>query len=521
MTLDWITTPVSDAAPAGPDLWEADDPAYADYYFNALDRIDITYFKPGSILGDSQQPDEAFDPDSVSFKAEAARIDDLLKRTRDLRLLSLRARWAILAGKLGACVASVKAMADLLEAMPQAAHPALEGGPADRLEALNDLSHQETMLQPLRYLRLGGTSATFRLVMAARGTVTPRAGEDDVDLGEILGELRYAHAETEADRQQFQTLRNSLIRISDTAAGGVKPHFDQLFAVIDDILKLLNDAIPQEATVHEEVPDAPIRDTAEPVEAAQSARVPSSPAHAEIRSRDEAGARLRAVELYFGANEPSSAALLLVTQSRMLLGKSLIEAFEALMPDTAARASIRFSEETGFLLRHATLRALAQQASAPVQTLAQSSRSPNASLAVSEAKTAPHSEGQSAEDPPAPPKRSIDEILAQFETDSPWTAATSVSPRPSPAATMPPQPEVAPPQPNNFSEAGIDPELDAKAALYPVNSAQDASSQLQSIITYFNAMERSSPIPMLLTRARGYIGKDFETLLREFIPKQG
>ena len=495
MSLDWITDAITAQAPAGPDLWAEDDQSYSDYYFNALDRIDVTYLKPGQIFGGTQQPDELFDTASINLKSELASIDGLLKSTRDLRLLSLRARWSILAGKLETCAETMTAMADLLEAMPADAHPSLADGPADRLEALNDLANVETMLQPLRYLRLGGTAATLRRMTVARGNATARIDEDDVDLEEMIRDLRSAAEEVAADRVFLKAMQTDLSRISSSAGQGVKPHFGGLNTVLAELLTVLNEAVPDQAPQAEAAaPETVFEDAAAPTAPAFTA--PSQPLGA-IKTHNEAAGRLRAVERYFGHAEPSSAALLLVTQARMLLGKSLIEAFEALMPEAVSRAAINFSDGNGMRLTHGALRDLAQHARSGAQ-----------------GPVAPAPDPKPQAEPEAPPaKRSIDEVLAAFSNDS-YISAT-----PAPVARMSqPQVEI------NYSAATpdgeVDPALDALAANYPVANAQDASAQLQSIIAYFNAMERSSPIPMLLNRARGYIGKDFETLMREFIPKQ-
>jgi type VI secretion system protein ImpA len=38
---------------------------------------------------------------------------------------------------------------------------------------------------------------------------------------------------------------------------------------------------------------------------------------------------------------------------------------------------------------------------------------------------------------------------------------------------------------------------------------------------FFKGTEPSSPIPMLLARARSYIARDFSSILTEILPKQG
>ena len=66
--------------------------------------------------------DQIFDPKSVNLTAELTTIDALLKRTRDARLLTLRAQWSALAGNMETLAESLVAIAALLEAMPEDAH---------------------------------------------------------------------------------------------------------------------------------------------------------------------------------------------------------------------------------------------------------------------------------------------------------------------------------------------------------------------------------------------------------------
>ncbi|WP_226554218.1 type VI secretion system ImpA family N-terminal domain-containing protein [Celeribacter naphthalenivorans] len=513
MSLDWVSKPLTGDSPAGPDLWEADDAEYGDYYFSALDRIDITYVKPGM---DSAT---VFDPADVDLKSELSSIDALLQRSRDLRLLSLRARWAILAGKLAPCVESVEAMADLMAEMPEHVLPTLADGPADRLEAFNDLSHQETMLQPLRHLNLANTPTTYRLVTVARGEMTAREDEQDVDLGALMRELSYAKEETHQDRLLLKRFRNALHRINGAITSGPKPQFAPLDSLLSDILALLDAAVPDQApaqvTQPPETPETNAVSAPEATATAAPTMVPAPP-QTEIKSQQEAAARLRAVEQYFRHFEPSSAALLLVTQSRMLLGKSLIEAFEVLMPDTAARAAINFAEDSGFRLSHGHLRALSDQAMS-VTTPPPVAVAPEPETAVEPA-PAP----EPAPEPEGPRKLSIDEILGMHESGS-------AAPKPAPAASEP-KPELKSAQTAPVATGKVpafvplDPEdedaLMAEAARFPVLTSQEAQTELLSIESYFRAVERSSPIPMLLSKARSYIGKDFETLMRELIPRQ-
>jgi type VI secretion system protein ImpA len=64
------------------------------------------------------------------------------------------------------------------------------------------------------------------------------------------------------------------------------------------------------------------------------------------------------VEDYLAAHEPSTPALLLIHQARVLVGKPLIHALEILLPDAAPRAMIKIQSEINVQLNMAQLKQL-------------------------------------------------------------------------------------------------------------------------------------------------------------------
>lgn len=97
MKFEWLTDPTEDAPPTGPDLEAQDDDDFIGYYYEAEGRLPERYFTPG--LAPDGSEDRLFDPRSISFAREAGQIADLLRRSRDLRLTSLLARFAVLSGR--------------------------------------------------------------------------------------------------------------------------------------------------------------------------------------------------------------------------------------------------------------------------------------------------------------------------------------------------------------------------------------------------------------------------------------
>ena len=163
--------PLSDDLPCGPDLNASFDPAYEEYYFGALGRLPGFYMQPGVERPDgSRSPDRLFDPKDVEHRSETQQIDALLERSRDLRLLVLQAQWDALAGNRRALRDTIEVMATLLESYPDAVHPMLEDGPSERRDAVNDLNQAVTIVQPLMFMGLTGTTeVTLRKLRVAKG----------------------------------------------------------------------------------------------------------------------------------------------------------------------------------------------------------------------------------------------------------------------------------------------------------------------------------------------------------------
>jgi type VI secretion system protein ImpA len=74
---------------------------------------------------------------------------------------------------------------------------------------------------------------------------------------------------------------------------------------------------------------------------------------------------LQTVERYFAANEPASLALVLVTQARLLIGRPLVEALDALISANSDYATLTFGTEAGFKLSMSQMRELSGMSNIP------------------------------------------------------------------------------------------------------------------------------------------------------------
>jgi type VI secretion system protein ImpA len=367
MAIDWLTTPVSEDAPCGPDLLEADDDAFVSYYFEAEGTLPERYFTAGARGADEAvQPGTLFDPKTISHQKERDAVLALLKRSRDLRLLSLMARQQALAQRIDGVADALVGMADLLEVFPNDVNP--KAG-SDRRSAMEELAVTATMVAPLQYMPLAGAAAvSLRRVMVARGEAEPRTGEEGLQESDLMGMMAAPSARAAVDRTAaaLDDIAGALARIKAACLRGERPftlNIAATEAAVVGMRQAIADARPDlgpASAAPATGTDAPADAPADDAPAAVPVRAAATPAR-QVASQGEARAALRAVEMFFFRNEPSSAALLLVTQARLLVGKPLVDAIETLMPEDAPKTRIDFGAATGFAMSMERLRILSDE----------------------------------------------------------------------------------------------------------------------------------------------------------------
>lgn len=381
MKLDWLLEPIDEADPCGPDLEREDDDAFVDYFFEAESRMPERYFTPGMTGvgrdGREGSEDKLFDPRSIDLPRETGTITGLLRRSRDLRLLSLLARFQILAGRAVDFADTVEAMAGLLETFPQAAHPDVGNGASERRGALDGLASQPAVVSALQHLNLlEQGSVSLRLYQVATGQAVARASENGLEASSMISALRHPAAAAEVARLHDALSRAILgmgrieRQVRKPEAGSFSVDLSAPVRMLRDIQGLIAQGRPDLQVTTDAAPEPEAAPAPEPEAQAEAAPVaaparPATPAIA-IANRAEARARLVAAEAWLARSEPSSPALLLVVQARLLIGKPLIEALETLMPGDAARAVITFTPDSGFALPMERLQALTA-ATAPAE----------------------------------------------------------------------------------------------------------------------------------------------------------
>ncbi len=373
MSFDWLTAPVSDNAPCGPDLEATDEPAFVDYYYEAESRMPERYFLPG-IKGpdDEFTPGTLFDPKSIPHATEKKTITALLERSRDVRLLSLLARMMILAGRLPDFADALEGLALVMETFPADVHP-LDG--SERRGAIDELSGSSTVLLPLQYANLAGAGeVSLRRYTVANGAAEPREGEVGLSSGTMLSELAAPgnSQAVEASHAALSKAADALARINSACLrldAPFTPALSQTQSLIADIQKLINDgrsdlALWSADGVSAPAPEAAPADQAETPDedAAPDAAAPAASAlvpSTSVPNRAAALQILTTLESYLATHEPAAPSLLLITQARLLVGRPLVEAIETLMPEQANQTKMTFGGDSGFVLYMDRLKMLA------------------------------------------------------------------------------------------------------------------------------------------------------------------
>jgi type VI secretion system protein ImpA len=358
MRYDRLLEPVTEQEPCGPDLDEIGDEKYLNYVLPAASRVPERFYK-----ADTDKPIERSE---IKLKAEVEEIAALLEASRDIRLLCIEARFQSFAGDLPGFADCIQAIAGLVERFWEDVHPkSSEGDFTLRQNVLSGLDDWWQIIHPLQHLplvrdkRLG--PVTFRHFAVASGAAQKRADETPIDLSDIYRALSAEENREASDasiaaitrtEQSLASIRNSFIA---NAGYDYVPSFDKLSDFLSKAVALFGVARPdlQLGASGNEAPgegeasgaDATINGAQQPAAASRD------PAYAgTIATHADATAALLAVEAYFASREPSSPALILVHQARMLVGKPLVYAIEALVPEAAARAVIKFQSGIAFQL---------------------------------------------------------------------------------------------------------------------------------------------------------------------------
>jgi type VI secretion system protein ImpA len=332
-----LCTPLPDAGPCGPDLDMDGDRDYLNFFANVEGILPVTFF--------SEEDGSPFDRTTIDIPGQINAMKPLLQRTRDLRLLVLQARLAILNKDLGGFAQNLAATAWWLEKFWGAVHPQpVPGGFAGRSQVVGALD-LPTVIFPLQYApllearRVGQIS--YRAWMIAKGEVKPRLGDIEATTSAITDAISAADPEVlAATRKNIALVKTSVDAIRNAFyANGEAPGLEKLSALAKTIQEFIDPQV-----------SAPAVDDAYGDEASAGAAAATGAAGAAPATLGQAREALAAIAGYYSRSEPSSPILLLVRQAHDLIGKSFFEVMNVLVPSHVDRAAFHIGGDQFFEL---------------------------------------------------------------------------------------------------------------------------------------------------------------------------
>ena len=233
-------------------------------------------------------------------------------------------------------------MAALIETYPDQVNPT---DPNDRRNAIEELNALATIVAPLEYVPLFNDrrfgDVVYRPFATGTGKIAPRDGEEPGDSNGISGALGSSENSKAVDQlhDQLTSLRaalKSMITSSQAGAQPFTPRLDRLDEKLCDIHDMVLAARGDlggdgAAQVQGDSAQGPATETG----AGGGATITVMAAVGEVADHRAAYRLLQSIETYFVANEPSSLAVVLVTQARLLIGRPLVEALDALLETSA------------------------------------------------------------------------------------------------------------------------------------------------------------------------------------------
>jgi type VI secretion system protein ImpA len=329
--------PISAEQPCGPDLDAEGDPDFLNFLAEIDAKLPATY--------------STFEPDKFDFQGATTAARNLLGRTLDVRLTVLLAKLSILNRDLPNFAYWLSVTVALLVRYWDEIHPRGEDGDfGARLAHIATLDDSPVVVQPLHYVALAESrregALTFRAQLIAAGEATPRENEKVVDAGAIEKILN--NAELPALRESLslvQKAATALDQITKLTLEKLGPGEEVSFKASAPLLGRIA-ALLQAAVVRRDPSAAPV----EAVEPGEDAATDSPPSAVQFATRADLDVALAKALNYFAAVEPSSAALLLVGQSRQLLGKNLYEIMKVLAPSYADAARVYVGAEPAFTI---------------------------------------------------------------------------------------------------------------------------------------------------------------------------
>ena len=325
LSAEELIQPVTEDLPCGEDL---------EYQpvFQQMESMMQT--KPEQEFGDTIIPGEGPDWSGVSEQ-----VDDLLSRTRDLRVLTYAALADLHNQGLPAFSSSLESLNACMETHWEHIYPELDvednNDPTMRfnvLQMLNDRALVRNGLENAPLVELKGLGAfSMHDIELAEGKTDPVGDEEVHDIALIQG------AFGDADAEQLNKLGegvggsiaqlNRLAELWDQlAVDSPAINVDDTVAVLKHILKAIARFAPVAAAAAGGDDGAGADDT-------QAGAGVAAPTSGAINNRADVIHAIDKICDYYSANEPSSPVPLLLRRSKRLVAKSFSEILEDIAPD--------------------------------------------------------------------------------------------------------------------------------------------------------------------------------------------
>lgn len=328
MNIDALLTPLRDDAPCGDDL-------EYDAAFMALEqaRSGKTEQQFGNTIIPAEPPD---------WQLVAQQAEQLLNRTRDIRLLLILTEARTHTQGLSGCAAGMTLLSEAIARYWPTLHPALEfDGEPDllmRVSALAALGSQSGLCRAMRNSWLL-KSATGELTLRDAIALLDGSKSEIADFPGGLARLREAlqhpdFANAEAIRtlcQQFTLLRQSLEQHLEAAD---RPDL----ATTEKALGLLLPLLPTQVSPIDAAEPAITETVATPLPSASYVGSPPlSWQQVPIESRADAELMLEKIRLYFQQHEPSHPAPIMLERVQRLIQLDFLDIIRDLAPDAVTQ----------------------------------------------------------------------------------------------------------------------------------------------------------------------------------------
>jgi type VI secretion system protein ImpA len=342
--------PVSPEDPCGPDLDLEGDGDFLNFIAATEGQFPANFY--------------AFQRESIDFPAAFQTVDKLMKRTLDVRLMTLATKLSILNRDVMGFARFIGNIAWLLGDHWDGAHPRAEGGDYSlRLGQLMALEDNGLVLLPLQYaglLELPREGAfSYRDLLAATGAVQPRTvtrynakGEKETSADEKFVAQKTIDKilrDIEIDKLAalVETLRGLSASLDAIKATTIEHVGYEKAVELPKLAKLAREMteFARAALVTRDPTLAPAAEAAGAVGESEGAL---AAAPAAFSTRADVDVALASAFGYFATSEPTSPAVLLIAQAREMLGKNLYEVMKLLAPPHADGARVFVGPDNAF-----------------------------------------------------------------------------------------------------------------------------------------------------------------------------